>query len=516
MTAAGKLCLLLAVITVSGFGFSRSALSSARALVVGMDSYAEVGNLDGAVADAKDVAAALKKIGITPTLLLDRNASREAIFQTWDDMVSASAPGDLLIFTYAGHGSREQIGNPAKDMANVLVLSGFTEGRPGNRERIFGAEIHERFAKVPADRNILFLVDSCHSGTMYREFDARAKVGRSRFASYRRIKDDELPPPPGKTVEHSYLPNLFFYSASTETEKTPEIPIDGRYRGALSWSFSRGIEGGADANRDGIITHGELQSYLYQRVKELSGEQQHPQAEPMGRHTEAVIQLASSPARPAAPVSVIEVNLAAFDASGEVAAERISALGLVGVTPVARTEVPDLTLDVDRREMLSATGDVVATGVPLAEASLSPILDKWRLIKSIKLGASPAPLRLDLAAGEGRHREGERLHLSISDRKLPYMLVLVLCADGTVNVIYPSARETPEVTAAVLAFDVKPIAPFGADHIVAVATDTAPIALRGLLQQRDGQPLTKELTKALLATLSGNYQVGTQSIYTSR
>jgi hypothetical protein len=95
------------------------------------------------------------------------------------------------------------------------------------------------------------------------------------------------------------------------------------------------------------------------------------------------------------------------------------------------------------------------------------------------------------------------------------MIVLVLCSDGTVNLIYPGARETPEVTTAVHVFEVKPIAPFGADHIVAVATDAPPTGLHRLLQQSEGVRLTRDLADALSATLSGNYQVGTQGIYTS-
>ena len=518
MTAAGKFCLWFATITAAGALHLTPAGATVRALVVGIDSYVELIKLDGAAADAKDVAQALEKIGVGPTVLLDGNASRQAILQTWNEMLSASAPGDLLIFTYAGHGSREQIGGPGNEPKNVLLLSGFTEARPGNGERIFGAEINKLFSKVPPDRHILFLVDSCHSGTMYRRFDPRAKVGKSRFASYGQIKDDVLSPPtPGKFMKRSNVPNLFFYSAANETEETPEVEIDSRSRGALSWAFSRGIEGAADADRDRIITHGELQNYLFQKVKELSGEQQHPQAEPAGRSREAVFRLSGSitTSSPIPSLSSLEIKLALFGASGDLPADRISSLNLSNVKPVLRSDAPDLILDVDQRDMLSAMGDVVATEVSLAETSLSPILEKWRLLKSIKLTTSPAPLRLELAPGDGRHRAGERLHLSVSERRLPYMIVLVLCSDGTVNLIYPGARETPEVTTAVHAFDVKPIAPFGADHIVAVATDALPTALHRLLQQSEGLRLTRDLADALSATLSGNYQVGTQGIYTS-
>ncbi|HEX9906528.1 MAG TPA: caspase family protein, partial [Propylenella sp.] len=79
--------------------------AAVHALVVGINAYDGPPKLLGAVNDAHDVSAALKASGAgIVTTLLDGAATRERVFAEWQSLVANSAPGDLLVFHFAGHG----------------------------------------------------------------------------------------------------------------------------------------------------------------------------------------------------------------------------------------------------------------------------------------------------------------------------------------------------------------------------------------------------------------------------
>lgn len=84
------------------------------ALVIGIDDYAHIPRLDGAVNDARDIADALRALGAETTLLVDGAATRAAILDAWTRLAGMARPGDRLIVTYAGHGSNEAEATPGK------------------------------------------------------------------------------------------------------------------------------------------------------------------------------------------------------------------------------------------------------------------------------------------------------------------------------------------------------------------------------------------------------------------
>ncbi|MDJ0640665.1 MAG: caspase family protein, partial [Paracoccaceae bacterium] len=53
-------------------------------LVIGIDEYTYVSDLHGAVNDAEDIADALTALGGEVTLLLNANATRDAILGAWE------------------------------------------------------------------------------------------------------------------------------------------------------------------------------------------------------------------------------------------------------------------------------------------------------------------------------------------------------------------------------------------------------------------------------------------------
>src|SRR5215468_3348357 len=79
-----------------------------RALVIGIDAYKNVRPLKGAVADARDIESALRRMGTRDvTALIDAQADRASILGAIGSLVERSGSGDTVILSIAGHGAQE-------------------------------------------------------------------------------------------------------------------------------------------------------------------------------------------------------------------------------------------------------------------------------------------------------------------------------------------------------------------------------------------------------------------------
>src|SRR6202043_1324124 len=121
------------------------------------------------------------------------------------------------------------------------------------QERILDDEVQGLWNSVQGRNRIIFVADACHSGGMTRQIDARiAAELRYRTAGLYDVENDlqtEI-----KILRSSNLlelPHVVFLSGAQDGELVPELVIDGRPQGALSWSFADAIAGRADSNRDG-------------------------------------------------------------------------------------------------------------------------------------------------------------------------------------------------------------------------------------------------------------------------
>jgi hypothetical protein len=85
-----------------------AALPAKRALVIGIDAYASLGNaaqLERAVADAEAVGNELASLGFHVTrLTTPQQTSLEAIIQGFEDFKKTVAKDDMVVLFYAGHG----------------------------------------------------------------------------------------------------------------------------------------------------------------------------------------------------------------------------------------------------------------------------------------------------------------------------------------------------------------------------------------------------------------------------
>ena len=144
---------LLNTILMSGlFLFTSQTMAKTSALVVGINKYDHLDDLYGAVNDAHLIRDSLFAKGIKDVLTLtDKSATKKAIYQRWIDMVANASKGDVLIFTYSGHGGfekdKDNEPNETDGKDQTFMLSNFAKGPYVKTSdfRIVDDEIHDWF-----------------------------------------------------------------------------------------------------------------------------------------------------------------------------------------------------------------------------------------------------------------------------------------------------------------------------------------------------------------------------------
>lgn len=515
---------LAAAALLAGLGLAAPARAELAGLVIGIDAYRHINPLQGAVNDARDIADALRTAGSkNVTLLTDAQATRDAVMAAWDRLLATTKPDDVLILSYAGHGGQEPErvkGSEADGLDEAILLAGFAEKGPGTYERIVDDDIAVMLQRA-APRRVIFVSDACHSGTMTRSFDRRAKPLGTRFASYGDIEDDALPPPSREAAkaDQQEQPHVTFLAAVAEHELAPEVAIDGRPRGALSWAFAQALRGKADRDGDGTLAKGELEVFVQETVRMKAAGRQHPQVHPAGQRGLAL--LSSTPAQAGGGVELPPGKPLALAVSGGDA--RSVAGRLKGVQAAGAGEAR-LVWDPSNGDVVTGQGDVVASipGSPTDPATLDRlqrVVDKWSLIDRLEAAAQTRPLVFALKPGDRAYRQGEEFTLEIGGHGRPYFTLFNLGFDGTVNFLYPldnaqirDPLQIPLDRPQSLTLRVDP--PFGADHFVAVSSAAPLTGLHRELASMDGQPAAARAADALERALRGqSAEIGWHGVY---
>ena len=270
-----------------------------RALVVGVDVYSRLPasvQLQGARADAEDIAEALSRDGVKPLVLFDADVTRANIVARMDSLVAELKPGDLVLFAYAGHGmqtpeyARWQ-GIDPDGVNEQIALSGFSFSGEGVDEIIVNPEIRAWLSRLDAKGvDAVVIMDSCFGGGM-REVDPRTGMIRTRVlrasAAQIRAGEDERGKFAGipmtdkeARADVELMPHVTFLAGATSRSVVPETPglAASGPRGALSYFFARAL--GGKSAKDGVTTRQGLYEYLKHNVRGATQDRQLIQVEP--------------------------------------------------------------------------------------------------------------------------------------------------------------------------------------------------------------------------------------------
>jgi len=181
---------LLLIITLSTIPLTTQA--SRLALIIGNGNYQNVPTLDNPTNDAKDMAAALRKLGFQITIKF--NASKRTLKQAVRKFGQSLNNGDVALFYYSGHGLQSQNSNylvpPEADIEadDEIEFEGFNVSRA----------LVKMKAANQSGVNIMIL-DACRDNP----FQANGKNIKKGLA--------DMNTPTGSLIAYATAPNLASY-----------------------------------------------------------------------------------------------------------------------------------------------------------------------------------------------------------------------------------------------------------------------------------------------------------------
>lgn len=475
-----SLRILYAAAFFAAAGIPHLVNAKVSALVVGISEYDTESNLDGTIGDADDIAQALENIAAHPIRVLkERDATKSAIKRAYDDLLANSSAGDTIVFSFAGHGAQEPAQDPDEEPDDgkdeFLPLSGFDPkgSADAKRERIVDDELRAWFSRAKAkDVKVVFVADTCHSGGMSRS----SVTLKTRLAKPVTFK---MPPASddmklGAGVKERDLDNLIFLAASLESQLTPEVKIGNEFRGALSYGFSRALEGAADSDGDGDITRHELQVYLDSII----------QSESKGMQTPVY--------RPRMNTGASEVVFS----TRSIAKKKVA---------IALPSIPELSRR-DDGAVVAADGDVIAFKAD--EDQFDRISENLLAIEHLKQLSRAATLTISAEPKKSEYFMGERIRFRSKDWRFPNVIAFNLANSGEIQPLFDAQGGMQE-----LVFEADVTTPFGADHLVVITSDRP---LGALSRAMDGQRMRGgELADRLQLFLDdAQIQVGILPLFT--
>lgn len=226
-------------------------------LAIGVSKYKDPGySLDFADKDANGVATVFEgQAGklyhkVHKRVLTNQEASRENVLDGLDWILQESTQKDLSVVFVAGHGLKDERGN-------YYFLPHDGDPKRLRRTGVKWFDFQDVLSSLPS--KVILMVDTCHSGSV---------TGKRRGISDMTDALREL-----VNAESGVV----VMTASTGKEESQEGPQWGH--GAFTKALIEGLEGRANYNRDKTIDIKELDLYITNRVKELTGGAQHTTTE---------------------------------------------------------------------------------------------------------------------------------------------------------------------------------------------------------------------------------------------
>jgi len=252
---------VLLALAGQGFCFSQNAPAAEAgpkklALLIGIDKYKYpniLSSLAGSVNDVEEVKALLiGKFEFLPEniiVLKNEQATHAAIISAIQThLVAKARQGDIVVMHYSGHGSQmKDVTKKKISGVDETIVPWDSRDPQGKVFDIPGSELHGLLVQLSAKtRNITFILDSCHSGTLVRDVPGKDEP---RAARVRAAPPDERTPPPipeyatGERglheVDSDPVPPFALIAAATSKESAFEHIGGGREHGALTWFLTQ-------------------------------------------------------------------------------------------------------------------------------------------------------------------------------------------------------------------------------------------------------------------------------------
>jgi hypothetical protein len=246
--------------------------ADSRALLVGIDEYQHINELIGSKQDVESMNRFIQsEWGYKPwqiRTLTDAEATDKGILTAFDNwLIKGSQPGDKVLFYYSGHGTFITDNARHKDEEDgydeALCPVNTTRGK---ENLIRDDEINRRLQQLRG-RQVMFIIDACHSGTMTKSAFSSPTVKQPIFNAWK----------PRQTTKSAFERDTAFVEtqqgvvAYTAVAPHQVALVDTTIQpnaGVFTHRFIQGIQNKrADSNGDGKVSHQELLEYTRSHSK---------------------------------------------------------------------------------------------------------------------------------------------------------------------------------------------------------------------------------------------------------
>ncbi len=500
--------------------FSTVQLAHAKdwGLVVGVNDYKHFPpftipapkhfDLQGAVNDAKMIAEAMQKAGVdlpASRFLLDQNATLSNFLTAWEEMKKQASPGDTLIVTFAGHGAREKevaapFDEPVDHKDETIMFHEFDPENP-RIGRLNDDQLSDMLANA-SQYKIIWVMDSCHSAGLNR-----STVLSERPVITRNGGTWDIPITPlvdEIKTEHGDEGNrqahvTYVLATSSEDKQVTEVVVNGQSHGALSVYFSKALQGAGDSNQDGIVTRGELSSYLQDRVFSETNQQQQPRLLPRGDGDP--VWFHKGKLTTAAEV----IDAGKVRVIFETPAPPQLGLDLANANYEQVAHSPDLIFkQTNPQEQLgpwqvfNQSGDEIRRLANISTADFAEDVNaqivRIELLRALRQAKKDDLPPIEISAGHENKTQPVGAFVSFSFKApgddLPFLTLFNVASNGIVQNLYPAQQsDDGRVVGNGFSVKFKVTPPTGADQLVAVFCRRPPLDLRAVLAEHDGSAL---------------------------
>lgn len=149
-------------------------------LCIGINNYPGTSNdLAGCVNDANDWSAELRKRGFAVDTLLDKQATKTNITNGMMGLLEKAKGDDVVVITYSGHGTWQADDDDDEPDGRDEALCPYdVSGGP-----LLDDELYDIFSTRARGTRLVFLSDSCHSGSVAKLYPEPNIERKIRFMS---------------------------------------------------------------------------------------------------------------------------------------------------------------------------------------------------------------------------------------------------------------------------------------------------------------------------------------------
>ena len=260
-------------------------MSKIHALLVGINEYAapKISSLKGCVNDVTDfhnyLIDSYKSRVIKPQVLLNKDATRQNIIDGFRNHLSAKVKkGDIAIFYFAGHGSREKSPIEFRDYEpegkneTLVCYDSRQAGHYDLADKELGILVDEVAQK---GAQVVMILDCCHSGSGARSL-ADIELGAARQAEDNKKERTLASYLEGQFTTASDIvknPAYILLAACDKTEKAYELQNN---HGHFSYQLLKILK-----EKNGELNYADLFEECRLKMRRISKEQ-HPQFETQG------------------------------------------------------------------------------------------------------------------------------------------------------------------------------------------------------------------------------------------